>query len=107
MSTKFDLNILDLRKDLETLKNQAGEVNHNSKKFNDETRKSIAETFVHWYFKLLILAFIIPPIFNLSIYLITNSSDLFIPLKDTVLLITSAIGGPLGFIVGFYFKDSK
>jgi hypothetical protein len=83
------------------------ESNYNPDKFNDEARREIASRFVKWYFYLLMASFLAPVIFNTLIYSISKDSSLFINLKDIVLLTTSAVGSPLGFIVGYYFKSSK
>lgn len=80
-------------------------VKFNPEKFTSEARKQIADKFVNLYFCLLVLSFVIPAIYNTVMFNFTKDNTLFIPLRDTVLLTSSTLGGPLGFIVGFYFKE--
>lgn len=77
----------------------------NLEKFTNEARRQIANKFVDGFFILLLLSFIVSLVYNVFMYILTGNASLFIPLKDIVLLTSSILGGPLGFIVGFYFKD--
>lgn len=72
-----------------------------------ETRNRLAIMFIKLYFATLALSFIIPWSFNLCIYLLTGDNQLFLSIKEIVLLITSTLGGPLGFVIAFYFKNDK
>jgi hypothetical protein len=80
---------------------------YNPKKFNDETKSLIAQRFVKWYFVLLGSAVGAILIYNLLVALIIGSGDSGINLQDIILAISTAIGTPLGFIIGYYFKDSE
>jgi hypothetical protein len=96
-----------LDQQLESVLEEAEKVSYNPEKFNDDVRKQIAKFFVEAYFVLLLFTFFGSLVFNISIYKLTGSSDLFIPVKDIILLISSVIGGSLGFIVGYYFKSDS
>lgn len=100
-----------LKKELESIKRRLQEaedkesVPFNSEKFTSEARRELAGKFVNGFFLVLTLSFIVPLVYNVAMYRFTGNDSLFISIKDAVLLTTSTIGGPLGFIVGFYFKD--
>lgn len=77
----------------------------NLEKHTSEARKQLANKFVNCFFVILTLSFVVPLVYNIAMYTFTGNDSLFLPLKDVVLLTSSILGGPLGFIVGFYFKD--
>lgn len=102
-STRYKNNLNELKQRLEAASGETP--NFNIEKFTNEARKQIANKFVNLYFILLVLSFVIPAVYNVIMYSFTGNDTLFIPLKDVVLLTSSTLGGSLGFIVGFYFKD--
>ncbi|MFA6185027.1 MAG: hypothetical protein WCT51_03180 [Candidatus Shapirobacteria bacterium] len=97
----------NVKDELLNLRNNFDNLKRDTESITAETRSGLAKKFVNLYFLTLALSFVIPWSFNLCIYLITGNSELFIPIKDMVLLISSTLGGPLGFIVAFYFKNER
>lgn len=78
----------------------------NPREHKDKTRSKIALIFVCCFFALLIFTFIFVIIYN---GWIIRNNILLDPLnpKDLLLVITGAIGTPLGFVVGYYFKGEE
>ncbi len=70
-------------------------------KHKDETRSKIALLFTRCYFGLIFLALVGVPTYNVLFQ--SHALDI----KDTLLVISSVIGGPFGFVVGYYFKGSE
>ena len=70
--------------------------------FLDTKRAEIALKFVKWYLFLILVIIIGVPIFNAAI----GNND---PLDIYKLLgqLGTLLGSPLGFVVGYYFKDDK
>lgn len=93
----------DLQKILTNQKSQA-EV-FNPIKERGQTRSKIALIFVRWYFYLLGASLAFLTIYNF-LMITANKTDQILNPKDILLIITSAIGSPLGFVVGYYFKES-
>lgn len=70
-------------------------------KHKDETRSKIALIFTYGYFGLILITLVGIPIYNA--YFSSN----VIEIKDTLLVVSSIVGGPFGFVVGYYFKGSE
>lgn len=94
----------ELREEIESTKSNVG--TFNPLKELGETRSKIAKQFVLWYFILISGAFILTLIYNiLIIWFFPIDSDQIIAPKDILLTTAGIVGSPLGFIVGYYFKD--
>lgn len=78
----------------------------NPREHNDKTKSKIALFFVQWYFYIIIGTILAVLIYNPAIRFFTGNTDSFINIKDTLLIVTSAVGSPLGFIIGHYFKEN-
>lgn len=72
------------------------------KQHKDQTRSTIAKIFTWAYFVLIGVALIGVPIYDLFV-----EGEKILSLKDTLLVISSVIGGPFGFVVGYYFKGTE
>jgi hypothetical protein len=95
--------VKDLREENDSNISTKKDIKRNTAK----TRNKLAIMFIKLYFATLALSFAIPWSFNLCVYLITGNSQLFVSIKEIIMLITSALGGPLGFVIAFYFKNEK
>ena len=96
---------LDLENLLDKLREQKEEIETFSPvKEVGKTRSKIATTFVRWYFFLLVGVLIFLVVYN-AVVLILNKPELILEPKDLLLIVTTAIGSPLGFVIGYYFKD--
>jgi hypothetical protein len=73
-------------------------------KYKDETRSKIALCFVNWFFRLIVTSLVFVGFYNLLLPHLVKGA-LPIDPKDLILVITGAVGSPLGFVVGYYFKD--
>ena len=95
----------DLRKEIETAKSDVG--TFNPVKELGETRSRIAKHFVLGYFLMIGGAFVLTLIYNLILYTFFQkiAAEQILPPKDILLTVTGIVGSPLGFIVGYYFKD--
>lgn len=67
----------------------------------DQTRATIAKIFTWGFFFLVAVTLIGAPIYNA---LFPTSQ---IDMKDILVTISGVIGGPFGFVVGYYFKGSE
>jgi len=72
----------------------------------EETRSSIAQFFVKSYFYLIGGFFLITLAYNLLL-ITMRQNESQINVKDLLLVVTSAVGTPLGFVVGYYFKGEE
>lgn len=72
-----------------------------ARKHKDQTRSQIALKFTNAYFFLITLGLVGIPIYNVLV------PEQALNIKDTLLVISSIIGGPFGFVVGYYFKGSE
>lgn len=102
--TNKPLTSVEASKIINDLKTEAE--NFNPAKELGKTRSLIAITFVKWYFYLLAGFLIFVVIYN-PLVLWLGKELLILNPKDMILVYTSAIGSPLGFVVGYYFKDSE
>lgn len=84
-------------------KTESRDTKFDPQKHKDETRSKIALTFTRTYFGLIALVIVGIPIYNI----LATSPDMALNLKDTLLVLSSIIGGPFGFVVGYYFKGSE
>ncbi len=72
---------------------------------NDETRSKLAILFIRGYFILIGLMVLFIIIYNLIILFTGKDIDILVSPKDLLLVVTTAIGSPLGFVIGYYFKE--
>jgi hypothetical protein len=95
----------ELKKEIESAKSNAA--TFNPLKELGETRSKIAKQFVFWYFILIGGSFIFTLIYNLLIFWLFPKfmPEQIIAPKDILLTAAGIVGSPLGFIVGYYFKD--
>lgn len=68
----------------------------------DESRSRIAFLFVKWYFAFIILIIIGAPAYNM---IIGNAVQLDV--SKLLNQIATLLGTPLGFVVGYYFKEKN
>ncbi len=80
---------------------------YNPGEHKDKTRSKISLIFVCSYVGLIALVFIVSLIYNQIIILNDKQLNLLLEPKDIVLVITSAIGTSVGFVVGYYFKGEE
>ncbi len=74
----------------------------------DITRSKIANLFVWGFLILIVVFFFVSLLYNIAILsFFPEKEDLILVPKDMILLVTSIIGTPLGFVVGYYFKQSE
>lgn len=96
----------ELKQELESTKTDVA--TFNPSKELGETRSRIAKQFVFWYFIVLCGSFVLSLIYNLIILFLCNKEQcqqaVIIP-KDILITVMGIVGSPLGFIVGYYFKD--
>lgn len=102
--SSVDQNTIEISSTTTQLANKLGSEAYNSKREEDHARTAIADFFVKAYVYLLAITITFSIAFNLLIFYLTSSADLFIPIKDITLLISSTVGTSLGFIIGYYFK---
>ena len=76
----------------------------NPQEHNDKTRSKIALLFVRSFFFLIATVVIGIPLYNL-IPRPTGAEPLI--LKDILLAVSGLISGPLGFVIGHYFKSDS
>jgi hypothetical protein len=81
--------------------------NYNQQEHNDKTKSGLAKVFVYGYFLMIGLSMFSILIYNYLIFRIKNDNELIIDVKELLLVITTAIGSPLGFIIGYYFKENS
>lgn len=82
---------------------------YNPIEHRDKTRSKVAFWFTIGYFALLGVTLVGAPMYNAVLmvhYGITDPS-LLLPIKDVLLTIAGIVGGPIGFVVGYYFKGSE
>lgn len=74
----------------------------NPQRHKDETRAMIAKTFTCGFFIIVAIILVGIPIYNLY-----APSQNVMDVKDMLIAVSSVIGGPFGFVVGYYFKGSE
>lgn len=75
---------------------------HDHAEHLDKSRAKIAFTFVRWYFVLIFIVVIGLPIYGKWI---GNAQT--IDLNGTLTQLGTLLGTPLGFVVGYYFKEDR
>lgn len=85
----------------------SSDLDYNPTQHKDNTRTHIANIFVYGYFALLSGSLVIVLIYNIVILTFLKSPEQIISPKDLLLLVATATGSPLGFIVGYYFKGRE
>jgi hypothetical protein len=80
---------------------------YDSQEYNDKTKSQIALKFVNWFFRLVILSLVIAFAYNLVILFLLKDDSKLVDVKEMILTIAGVIGGPLGFILGYYFKTQE
>ena len=94
-------------KALDTKIQIAAEKPFDPKEHKDKTRSKIAFAFTIGYFILLGVSLVGVPIYNLVVFAYQGSSDMTIQLRDVLLAVSGISSGPIGFVVGYYFKGSE
>lgn len=74
-----------------------------------ETQTKLATTFIRWYFAILVLILIYVPVYNwvAVTFLIKEGQDptaQLLGVKDAFIMVSSAVGPMLAFVLGHYFK---
>lgn len=76
----------------------------NPQQHKDETRATIALFFVKGFFFMIAICLVCIPLYNLWAFSIGLE---VLPLKDILPAISGLISGPLGFVIGHYFKSDR
>jgi hypothetical protein len=92
-----DKRIQTLESTLDSLKSPFDRVEH-----LDKSRSKIAFKFVGWYFALILVLIIGVPLYNNWV-----GSPTLLELDKLLNQIGTLLGTPLGFVVGYYFKEEK
>lgn len=92
-----DKRIQTLESTLGNLKSPFDRVEH-----LDKSRSKIAFKFVRWYFALILLLIVGVPLYNSYIHKAVQ-----LDLGKMLDQIGTLLGTPLGFVVGYYFKEDK
>ena len=98
---------LNARLNTLSLKVEASDKSFDPQEHKDKTRSKMAFTFTVGYFALLAITLIGVPAYNMVVLQITGASDLALQLQDILLAISGIASGPIGFVVGYYFKGSE
>lgn len=77
---------------------------YNPQRHNDETRSKIALFFVGGFFIAIGIVLIGIPIYNFFAF---KAGMTILDLKDILLALSGLISGPLGFVIGHYFKSEQ
>lgn len=86
---------------------EASNKTFNPQEHKDKTRSKIAFAFTIGYFALLMVTLVGVPSYNLIVLKVTGSFDAALQLQDVLLAISGISSGPIGFVVGYYFKGSE
>lgn len=78
---------------------------YNSQQHNDQTRSEIALCFVKGFLWLIAGILLFIPLYNIIAHY--NGVDDLLSLKDILLAVSGTVSGPLGFVIGHYFKSDK
>jgi hypothetical protein len=89
---------------------QSPEKEHNADKLKDESRKMIALTFVFAFVIAVGIVIVFVPVYNAIVFRdakVVVQQAQFAPLdiEKTLATLGSILGTPLGFVVGYYFKE--
>jgi len=105
IATKTAANTKELDARLQRLENTAEELQppHNHDEYLDKSRAKIAFKFVRWYLFYVLLVIIGVPIYNRYAVGAKETIDIFKVLAQ----VGTLLGTPLGFVVGYYFKESN
>ena len=99
-----NLGIEDLLSVLENKLAQNSTPEYNPQEHNDKTRSTIALYFVKGFFWITGAVLLLVPIYNIFVY---YKGGELLSLRDILLSISGTISGPLGFVIGHYFKSDK
>lgn len=80
---------------------------YNPGEHKDKTRSRIALIFVWGYIGLIGGIFVLSLAYNLLLIFYNKPQEYLLNPKDIVLLVTSAVGTSVGFVVGYYFKGEE
>jgi hypothetical protein len=97
-------NYLDLYEALSKKAETETQPKFDPQKHKDTIRGYIAMTFTISFFALVVIILIGLPIYNI---LVKDCPQKILDLKDTLVIISSVVGGPFGFVIGYYFKGSE
>ena len=86
---------------------EASDKSFDPQEHKDKTRSKIAFAFTVGYFALLATTLVGVPIYNMVVLKITGVADVALELQDILLAISGITSGPIGFVVGYYFKGSE
>jgi|WetSurMetagenome_2_1015567.scaffolds.fasta_scaffold673748_1 hypothetical protein len=80
-------------------------------KHDSESRLSITKLFLIWYFSLIAGSFIFSAAYNfLAAYINLknpNNPINYLDVSNTVSIITTTLSSGVGFVIGYYFKNSN
>jgi hypothetical protein len=77
---------------------------YNPQQHNDVTRSTIALCFVKGFFIIIGGVIVLVPLYNL-IMIKSGYNNEVLSLRDILPLLSGIISGPLGFVIGHYFKS--
>ena len=86
---------------------EASDKSFDPQEHKDKTRSKIAFAFTVGYFSLLATTLIGVPVYNMIVLKIAGTSEVTLQLQDILLAISGITSGPIGFVVGYYFKGSE
>lgn len=95
--------IEELNRKVNALDNKANKEKFDAKKHKDTKRSHIALVFVYGYMAMIAITVIGAPVYNA----IVLSEPIEIDLERILAQVGSLIGAPLGFVIGYYFKEDK
>ena len=105
LTDRFDNNYISIKKRFEELKEKSAKP-WDPGQHKDKTRSGIAKIFVWGYFISMGVTFIAVLAYNL--YIVHNFLPVeLLDIRDILTTVTSGIGAPLGFVVGYYFKGEE
>lgn len=84
---------------------------YDSRPHTDKTRSKIAMIFVICYFALIVFTLLSAMIYDVYFWNACDSEykclDQLISVKDLLLAVMGYVGTPLGFVIGYYFKEQS
>lgn len=83
---------------------------HDPKKFMDESRKTIALTFVFSFVIIVAAVVLLVPIYNAIVFhdvrvVVEEATYRPLDVEKVLATVGTLLGAPLGFVVGYYFKE--